>query len=203
MYKEYAYETNQCNCAHGYLLPCVRAMLGAPPRRVLDLGCGNGEMAQTLLADGHDVYGLDASHSGIAIANQRAPGRFFVQDLSTGDVPDVLADKRFDVVISTEVIEHLYDPRALLRLVRRVVGAGGELVVSTPYHGYLKNVALALTGELDAHMTVLWDGGHIKFFSRKTLEAMLLQEGFEVDAFAGAGRLPFFWKSMVMKAKVV
>jgi len=75
--------------------------------------------------------------------------------------------------------------------------------VSTPYHGYIKNLALAVTGKLDAHFTVLWDGGHIKFFSRSTLEQMLREQGFEVTGFAGAGRWPLLWKSMLVKTRVV
>ncbi len=75
--------------------------------------------------------------------------------------------------------------------------------MSTPYHGYLKNLALAATGKLDAHFTVLRDGGHIKFFSRRTLEQMLREQGFEVAGFAGAGRWPWLWKSMLVKARVV
>jgi 2-polyprenyl-3-methyl-5-hydroxy-6-metoxy-1,4-benzoquinol methylase len=103
MYKEYAYVTNEPSCAHAYLLPYVRALLGPTPRRVLDLGCGDGALACALLADGHDVYGLDASRSGIAIANERAPGRFFIQDLSSDNLPPELADKCFDTIVSTEV----------------------------------------------------------------------------------------------------
>ena len=42
---------------------------------------------------------------------------------------------------------------------------GGTAIVSTPYHGYWKNLAMALSGKLDAHFTALWDHGHIKFWS--------------------------------------
>ena len=80
---------------------------------------------------------------------------------------------------------------------------GGEIIISTPYHGYLKNLALALSGKLDAHFTALWDGGHIKFFSRNTLETLLVESGFEVTDFIGAGRWPYLWKSMLIKARVV
>ena len=75
--------------------------------------------------------------------------------------------------------------------------------MSTPYHGYVKNVALALAGKLDDPFPALWDGGHIKFFSRNTLEQMLREQGFEVTGFAGAGRLPYLWKSMLVKARVI
>jgi 2-polyprenyl-6-hydroxyphenyl methylase/3-demethylubiquinone-9 3-methyltransferase len=59
---------------------------------------------------------------------------------------------------------------------------------------------LALTGKLDQHFTVLWDHGHIKFWSRKTLTQALEEAGFCEVKFAGAGRAPWFWKSMVMTA---
>lgn len=79
-------------------------------------------------------------------------------------MPLELASKRFEVVISTAVIEHLYDPRGFIAFARWILANGGDFIVSTPYHGYLKNVALALSGRLDSHFAVLWDGGHIKFF---------------------------------------
>ena len=159
--------------------------------------------SRALIARGYDVWGVDASESGIAIANSESPGRFFVLDVSSGELPLALVSKRFDVVISTEVIEHLYDPRGFIAFARRILASGGEFIISTPYHGFLKNLALVIAGKLDAHFTVLWDGGHIKFFSRKTLALMLREQGFEATGFAGAGRLPYLWKSMLVKAKTV
>ena len=47
-----------------------------------------------------------------------------------------------------------------------------------PHHGNLKNCAFALSGKLDAHFSALWDGGHIKFWSRRTLTALLQEAGF-------------------------
>jgi 2-polyprenyl-3-methyl-5-hydroxy-6-metoxy-1,4-benzoquinol methylase len=202
-YKDYGYQAAGLGWGHDYLFPHLRSMLGPTRGAVLDLGCGNGAIALALIAAGYDVYGVDASESGIAIANAEAPGRFFVLDVSSGQLPAELAGKFFVAVISTEVIEHLYDPRAFIAFARQILANGGEFIVSTPYHGYLKNLALAVTGKLDAHFTVLWDGGHIKFFSRDTLERMLRENGFEVTAFAGAGRWPYLWKSMLLKAKVV
>ena len=79
--------------------------------------------------------------------------------------------------------------------------SGGLLIASTPYHGYVKNLALAASGKLDAHFTALWDGGHIKFWSRRTLSALLTETGFEPIAFRGAGRWPWLWKSMLIAAR--
>ena len=52
-------------------------------------------------------------------------------------------------------------------------------VLSTPYHGYWKNLALAVAGKWDKHLTALWQGGHVKFFSIKTLGVLLAEVGFK------------------------
>lgn len=202
-YKDYRYNTAEAAHTHGYLLRPLLSMLGPPDGAVLDLGCGNGALARELLARGYNVYGVDASATGIEIARAAAPGRFHVADIASGALPPELAAKRFEVVVCTEVVEHLYDPRGLIGFARSILPRGGRIVLSTPYHGYLKNVVLAVTGRFDAHFTVLWDGGHIKFFSRRTLEHMLRELDFDVEDFAGAGRIPLLWKSMLLKARAV
>jgi 2-polyprenyl-6-hydroxyphenyl methylase/3-demethylubiquinone-9 3-methyltransferase len=103
-------------------------------------------------------------------------------------------------VISTEVVEHVFLPRLFATNCYRFLKPGGRLVISTPYHGYAKNLLLAASGKLDAHFTALWDYGHIKFWSRDTLTRLLREAGFQVDGFHGAGRFPFLWKSMVLAA---
>jgi hypothetical protein len=57
---------------------------------------------------------------------------------------------------------------------------------------------LALANRWDAHANPLWDGGHIKLWSRKTLARLLTETGFVNVQFRGAGRLPFLWMTMVM-----
>ena len=71
-------------------------------------------------------------------------------------------------------------------------------MVSTPYHGWLKNVAIAVFNKWDAHHTLFWDGGHIKFWSRATLSKLLEEVGFEVIGFHGCGRAPYLWESMII-----
>ena len=203
----YKYQQSGEGFAHSYLLPILMDCLGECSGPVLDLGCGNGWIARCLLDAGIDVYGVDASISGVEIANGLAPGRFFQLDVQSGQLPVELDSISFKTVISTEVIEHLYDPRGFLDFANRILTrggqSGGKMVVSTPYHGYLKNLILALVGKTDSHFTVLWDGGHIKFFSRSTLESMLVERGFIVERFEGAGRIPYLWKSMLVAARTV
>ncbi len=149
---------------------------------------------------GLDVTGCDNSKSGIAFAKQAYPNISF-SCIGTYDEPTILG-KTFDAVVSAEVIEHLFAPRSLPRFAARVLHPGGHLIITTPYHGYMKNLVLALSGKLDSHFTAVWDCGHIKFWSRRTLAQLLDEEGFEITDFIGVGRVPYLWKSMIVTARL-
>jgi 2-polyprenyl-6-hydroxyphenyl methylase/3-demethylubiquinone-9 3-methyltransferase len=140
---------------------------------------------------------MDLDESGVAHARKLCPGVRFEVASVCGDI-GALFGQQFDAVLALEVIEHLYDPRMFVGRVRECLRPGGIFVLSTPYHGYLKNLVIALSGKFDAHFSPLWDGGHIKFWSRRTLTALLEENGFRVEAFRGAGRLPYLWKSMIL-----
>ena len=197
---QYGYRSAEAPHSADYLTShIVTACRALSAKRVLDLGCGNGALCNALSATGMEVVGCDPSEDGVAIARRAYPTIPF-HALGVYDDPGVLGDEPFDVVVSTEVIEHLFLPRCLPRFASRVLRPDGHLIVSTPYHGYLKNLALAVCGKFDPHFTALWDGGHIKFWSRDTLSRLLSDEGFAVTRFVGAGRLPYLWKSMILIA---
>ena len=120
-----------------------------------------------LSKQGFDVVGVDPSSSGI----KHAKGAFPQVTREVGSAYDDLASRygTFDLVVSLEVIEHCMEPRFFAKTFLSLIAPGGVGFLSTPYHGYIKNVALAVSARMDSHFTALWDGGHIKFFSVKTL----------------------------------
>jgi 2-polyprenyl-3-methyl-5-hydroxy-6-metoxy-1,4-benzoquinol methylase len=180
---------------------CERAKtLGA--RRVLDIGCGNGAIAGLLASHGLDVVGLEQDEKGCAIAAAAWPAARFINVAVETD-PAVLREQigRFDLVISTEVLEHLYAPRELIVLAAELIEPDGHLVVTTPYHGFFKNLAISLFNGWDAHFSSLWEGGHIKFFSFATLTKLLEDGGFRVTKKGGVGRIPYLWMSMIVTAQ--
>ncbi len=187
--------------AHRYLLPPTLAWLAASgARSVLDLGCGNGAVTALLAGMGYAAQGCDASASGIDIARQAAPGiNFFQHDLGNPLPPEHTGC--YDAVVSLEVIEHLLLPRILLNNAWQALRPGGKLILSTPYHGYWKNIALAVTNKFDDHWHPLRDFGHIKFFSRRTLHTLVEETGFHVLESRRVGRIPALACSILLLAE--
>jgi len=169
---------------------------------ICDLGCGNGFMAARLGAAGYRVEGVDASERFIAIAaaTHASPAVRFRCGLFGEPLAEELArEQLFDLVISVDVIEHLFRPRTLIETASAILKPGGQLIICTPYHGYLKNVMIALLGKWDHHHGVHWDGGHIKYFSVATL-SQIVEGRFEIERFHFHGRFPWLWKNMIVVA---
>ncbi|MFD0941980.1 class I SAM-dependent methyltransferase [Pedobacter boryungensis] len=204
-YKDYGYQNANATHAHQYIAePIIKLLNKNKNQTILDLGCGNGALVKQLVELGFNAYGTDASETGIKIASTFSHERFAVQDLTTDELPNKFNELNFDTIISTEVIEHLYDPRKFIQFCKKILvkNNGGQLILSTPYHGYLKNLLLAVAGKWDQHANPLWDGGHIKLWSKNTINQLLEEQGFKVTDFVGCGRIPYVWKSMVIKATI-
>jgi 2-polyprenyl-3-methyl-5-hydroxy-6-metoxy-1,4-benzoquinol methylase len=201
---EYAYSHARPTYEHNYLVkPALEFLrestVGGRAARVFDLGCGNGAIGAALHDAGFALSGVDTSRSGIAAANRAYP----YLDLRVGSAYDDLASVfgKFPIVVSFEVVEHLYYPRHFATTVYDLVEPGGIAVVSTPYHGYLKNLLIALAGRFDAHADPLWEHGHIKFWSPRTLSSLLCDAGFETPRVIRVGRVPVLAKSMIAIAR--
>lgn len=200
----YRYTSARPGHHHAYLLQKVLKLLDAlhlpaGQQRLFELGCGNGSMAHVLTQYGWDVTGVDPSVEGIAQARAAYPRL----KLDIGSGYDDLAVRygQFPGVMSLEVVEHIYAPRHYAKTVFDLLSTGGVAIISTPYHGYLKNLALALSGRMDAHFTALWDHGHIKFWSMHTLGELLREAGFVDIRFDRVGRVPALAKSMIAVAR--
>lgn len=198
---EYGWQEAQPGCSVPYTVPVLVPLLrGHGVQSVLDLGCGNGGLTTELARAGFEVVGCDRDQRGIEIATASHPDLEFHQ-LAFEDVPDQLS-RRFDAVVSTEVIEHLYDPASLLRCARRMLRPGGVLVLTTPHYGYFKQLSVVLGGLWEEHHQTSRVGGHIKLFSPKAMRQILNEQGFAIRHLTGAGRFWPLWKTTVAAASV-
>jgi len=166
---------------------------------ICDLGCGNGYITTRLASLGYAMTGVDLSQSGLEIARTGNGNARYVEACIDRRLVSQLGNA-FDLVLSSDVIEHLYRPSDLLEAAHSVLKPGGRLLVTTPYHGYVKNLVLAISGKMDGHFSALHDGGHIKFFSIKTLSKLIESSGFTDLHFTFYGRAPWLWKNMICSA---
>jgi 2-polyprenyl-3-methyl-5-hydroxy-6-metoxy-1,4-benzoquinol methylase len=168
-------------------------------KSVFDLGCGNGAFMRRLTQLGYQVVGVDPSESGISVAKNSVPRVRAEVGSAYDDLRAVFGTYPF--VISLEVVEHVYAPRAFAKTCFDLLNPGGIAIITTPFHGYWKNLMLAISGKMDSHFTALWDHGHIKFWSKLTLSKLLKEVGFEQIDYGYAGRIYPFSKSMVAIAR--
>ncbi len=198
---EFRWDAAGSSESHRYLsAPVVKLLQSSGAKNVLDLGCGNGNFTGFLASRGYAMQGCDGSASGVAIASATNPSIPFFQHDFALPLPEKFRGS-YDAVISMEVIEHLLLPRNLMKSAHDALRPGGMLVLSAPYHGYWKNLLLALTNKFDDHWHPLRDFGHIKFFSKHTLLALFDECGFDVVSYQAVGRIPPLACSMVVAGR--
>jgi SAM-dependent methyltransferase len=165
------------------------------PARIVDVGCGDGTATglAARLNPGHHVFGMDWSADVL-----RRAGRHGLVLVQAGlDPPGLpVAAGSVDVVIMSELIEHLVDPDAALDEVRRVLRPGGSLLLSTPNLAAWYNRGLLAVGTQPVFSEVSLRGvfgrpgrqvaGHLRLFTRRALVQFLDACGFDCVRVAGA-----------------
>lgn len=135
--------------------------------RLLDLGCGAGDLLQTARKQGWQGQGLDVSSQ--AAKHVRELGfEVFEGELEAAEFPD----GHFDVVTAAELVEHVFDPRALVREVVRILRPGGLFWLTTPHARGLSARLLGLKWQC------IWPPEHLQLFSIAGLRALLRNAGF-------------------------
>jgi 2-polyprenyl-6-hydroxyphenyl methylase/3-demethylubiquinone-9 3-methyltransferase len=176
--------------------PVLEVLSKCGAKTVFDLGCGNGAYARHLKAHGFEVTGVDPSEQGVLQAKRADPDL----NIETGGAYDPLAERfgKFSAVVSLEVIGHICYPRQYATCVRDLLEPGGIAVISTPYHSYVKNLLMALSGKLERHFSPLDHQGMIKFWSIASLTQLFAEVGMVREQVIRTGRLPPVAKSMVL-----
>jgi len=101
--------------------------------KILDIGCGEGELLIKATLLGHDITGLDRSAKELTIAHETAKLSGVEIKTNGGDIENMeYGAETFDVVIMGEIIEHVFDPVADIEKVLEIVKPGGKLIITTP-----------------------------------------------------------------------
>ena len=163
-----------------------------PGDRVLDLGCGAGELTADLARVAPHTVGADVAEAALARARRRHPDLQLRLVSLEGILP--FDDGAFDVVWSSEVIEHVADTARWLSEVRRVLAPQGRLLLTTPDHGRLR----LLLGGVERYCEPV--GDHLHLYTRRSLRAILTDFGFGDITVRAVGGLPLLRRLLMARA---
>lgn len=162
---------------------------------ILDVGCGRGEFCDYFVKQGYEAEGTDLSKAAIDFARKTYPSATFHACLVEDLIPTRAGT--FDMIFSSEVIEHLFDVGTYLMAMNHLLKPGGLLVLTTPYHGLVKNIVIDLLNYAGHYDPM---GQHIRFFDTKSMERCLRTFEFTPMHWWGYGRPWPMWKSFFVVA---
>jgi 2-polyprenyl-3-methyl-5-hydroxy-6-metoxy-1,4-benzoquinol methylase len=145
-------------------------------RRLLDVGAADGLLSRHLTARGWKVTALEADPAAGAAAALHCE-RVIVADL---DVAVPALDPPFDAIVCGDVLEHLAHPAPALRALARALAPGGAVVVSVPNVAHLWMRLSLLAGRFDYAERGILDRTHLRFFTDRSLRALLAEAGLTV-----------------------
>jgi methionine biosynthesis protein MetW len=145
--------------------------------RILDVGCGNGEIARLMKERGCAVIGIELA------PEKAAKARAYCEEVLVGNVesmPLPFEPQSFDVLVLSNILEHLRDPVATLHRLAPLLRPGGRALVDLPNVAHWGIRLRLLRGRWDYEDAGILDRTHLRFYTRKTAREMLDQAGFEV-----------------------
>jgi len=175
--------------------------------RIIDIGCGHGSVSHELVKRGFDVYGLEINDE--ALENLKTKGfKIIKKDIT---LPLELNDK-FDVVLLLDVLEHVFDPFALLAEAQKITSKGGYIIISVPlYFDLLDRLKILFTGNIisldnlcygkenyNKFRTYNYD--HVRFFRPKEILEMGSRMNLNIDK---TEYLPSFYLGSNILLKII
>ena len=142
--EEFDYDwINNNTSHHKYLIRSVNKIfdqikLNTNKLELLDLGCGNGYLTKSISNKFTRTIGIDLSKEGINQAKKYSNDSLNFINIDMEDL--ITKGSKFDFISSFEVIEHQYLPDLFLNNISQLLKDDGHLILSTPYHGYIKNL---------------------------------------------------------------
>ncbi|HJW95057.1 MAG TPA: class I SAM-dependent methyltransferase [Thermoanaerobaculia bacterium] len=153
------------------------ARIGTDAKSILEFGCGEAPLGEALKKRQKcRVVGIELDQRAAAIARKR------IDNVFCGDVREIVAliREKFDWIIGGDIVEHLDEPWSFLSDLRKIAAPGGKLLLSLPNVANASVINDLLHGRFDYVYMGLTCVGHLRFFTKRTIEEMLTIAGWEV-----------------------
>lgn len=149
--------------------------------QVLELGCGDGSMSRLMheQCQAH-IIGIDRNPE-IVWQAQRYCDYVFIEDLDDPHSLDALEGEKFDVITLVDVLEHLKHPETLLKRLQPLLLDEGQILLSIPNVAHASVRLELLNGQFDYEQAGILDMTHLKFFTLKSIQAMLGRAGYALQ----------------------
>ena len=164
---------------HGLAGGVIEWLAAQPGERILDLGCGDGQLTQRIVAGGASVTGVDSSAEMVAAACSRGVD---AQQASAEALP--YADASFDAVFSNAALHWVRDQDAMMAEVRRILKPAGRFVAEMGGHGNIAAIRVALMAVLARHGYGDREDGVNYYPTPDGYARRLVRHGFKVEQIA-------------------
>lgn len=166
----------------------VLSLLTGTGKRVLDVGCGTGVLAEVLKSRGNLVDGISISEKELAIATDHLQ-KGFLYNLEEG-LPANIPANSYDYVVCSHILEHIVYPEKLLIGIKHVLKDDGSVIVALPNIMHYKARLQILAGRFEYENAGLWDNTHVKWYTFTSAQLLLKNNGFKVEYADVSGKLP-------------
>jgi len=159
-------------------------------KTVLDVGCGDGPIAEELIKNGCKVLGIEIDIKKAMMVI----GASYCSHVQVGDVETIKLEYKlnyFDVILFGDILEHLKNPLNTLKKLKPFLKENGKIIVSLPNIVYWKSRLKIFLGRFDYEEYGMFDKTHLRFFTQKTARKLIENAGFEITKIDYVPSFPF------------
>lgn len=167
-------------------------------KNVLEAGCASGYLAREFQKNGCWVTGIEIDLTAARKAKK------YCQEVIAGDIenPKTIAqlqNRRFEVILLADVLEHLRNPESILKQLVKYLEDDGQMIISVPNIGFLTVRLRLLLGQFDYSDWGIMDRTHLHFFTKDSISTLVKNSGLEIEKFdyiANFTQLPLYMQTL-------
>lgn len=183
-----------------FVLGNLRSTARLEQTNILDLGCGGGILSESLAKSGAKVTGVDLSQAALEVARKHAAEQQLSIEYLCSGIEDVAEKKHeyFDAITCMEMLEHVPDPREIVRSCARAVKPGGHVFISTIDRSLKSFIFAKIGGEYILRLLEIGTHSWTKFIRPAELKLWCKDAGLEFKMVSSLSYNPFLKRFKIL-----